>query len=249
MNYTNLDIILRRTLLEQGLPIHFYSEALYHGCTALRELTIDTLKVINTRNLPVGDYGEIDLPEDYIDDVSLSYDAGLILRPIPHRANLNPLRVHSATTGLFEGQPKTDNLNRGDLFYPFVGYTWYWNVSDYGEPTGRVFGAGGGTQNGYEVFKERRQIQLYGCVGGNTILQYISDGQSLDSASMVDTLAFTTIQNFIIWKCSPNANNEYSPEASMYFNSKRKLRARLNDLTATDIKNIFRNNFHASIKN
>lgn len=190
MIFTNLDIITRRALLENGYPIHWYAEYLFNASTCLRELTIDTLKVINTKRLPISSEGYLDLPDDYMDDVALAFDLGAMLQPIPHKSNLNPLQIHSPTTGAFEKQPTISNvgIGTGDLFYPFVGYTWYWNVSDYGEPTGRVFGANGGNPNGYAVFKERRQIQVYSRNGGDAILQYISDGQSVDSASMVDTI-------------------------------------------------------------
>lgn len=248
MVYTNLDIIVRRTLLDNSLPIHFYAEFLFHSSSCLRELTIDTLKIINTRNLPVGDYGEVDLPEDYLDDVMLSFDTGGTLRGFPHRDSLNPLRVHDSTTGLFSSQSPSTNLNNADLYFPFVGYTWYWNVSDYGEPTGRLFGVGGGNPYGYKVVKERRQIQVYGSNQGNVILQYISDGQSIDNATMVDTQAFSTIQSFINWQRSPNKDNEFSPEGRKYYNTKRKLRARLSGLSGTDIINIFRTNYMATIK-
>jgi hypothetical protein len=249
MLYTTLDVICRRALLERGLPIHYYPEFLFHSSTCLRELTIDTLKVVNTRNLPVNDYGAIDLPEDFLDDVMLSFADGATLRALPHRRSINPLRIHSAETGLFEQQPSSTNVNVGDIYFPFVGLTWYWNVSDYGEPTGRVFGANGGSPYGYQVFKERRQIQLYGGINtGNAILQYISDGQSIDNASMVDTLAFSTIQSYIIWKSSPNADNEFSPQGRMFYNTKRKLKSRLSSLTGTDIINIIRTAYTAAMK-
>lgn len=250
MLFTTLDTITRRVLLDNGWPIHFYAECLFHASTCLRELSIDTLKIINTKNLPVNDYGAIDLPSDYLDDVMVSFDTGATLRPLPHKENINPLRVHDITTGAFESQPSSLDNNNNLTFFPFVGYSWYWNVSDYGEPTGKLFGAGGGNPYGYKVIKERRQIQLYGCGSDtNAILQYISDGQSVDNASMVDTLAFMTLQNFIVWKRSANANNEFSSEGRMYYNTKRKLRGRLSGLTAIDITNIIRANYMAAIKN
>jgi len=250
MIYTTLDIICRRALLENNLPIHFYAEYLFHSSTCLRELTIEVLKVINTKDLPINDYGSIDLPDDYLDDVGLSFDCGLTLQPIPHKERINPLRLHNATTGAFEAQTTSQGLETGGLYFPFVGRTWYWNVSDYGEPTGRVFGADGSNPNGYKVVKERRQIQLYGDVtGGNAILQYISDGQSLDNASMVDTMAFSTIQAYITWKTSPNANSEFSPEGRLYYNQRRKLRSRMSGLTGTDIIDALRQGYTAAMKN
>jgi len=233
------------------MPIHYYSEGLFHASTCLRELTFDTLKIVNTRYLPVNDYGAIDLPEDYADEVAVCFNIGQTLQPIPHRDSINPLRIHSTTTGEFERQTTQPNLSQPDgLFFPFVGWTWYWNMSEYGEPTGRLFGANGGNPNGYSVIKERRQIQFYGQFsGGGMVLQYISDGQSVDAASMVDVQAFQTIQNYITWKRSPNADNEFSPEGRLYGNSRRKLRSRLSNLTTTDIRDILHAAYTAAIKN
>lgn len=250
MVYTTLDIICRRALLENKMPIHYYAEYLFNASTCLRELTIEALKVINTKNLPVNERGEVDLPDDFQDDVMLSLGAGAVLRPIPHKTSLNPLQIHNATTGAFEVQANPATVNSGNLYFPFVGYSWFWNVSDWGEPTGRVFGATGGNPAGYQVFKERRQIQMYGgFTSGSIILQYISNGQSVDNASMVDNMAFATIQSYIDWKSSPNAKNEFSPEGRMYYNQRRKLRARLSDLTHEDIRNVIHSSYTAAIKN
>ena len=250
MVYTTLDIIVRRTLLEAGLPIHYYAEGLYHSSTCLRELTIEILNVVNTKTLPVNSYGAVDLPDDFNDDVMLSFGGSQILRPIPHKSNLNPIRIHDSTTGAFESQPNPARVNSGNLYFPFVGYSWFWNVSDWGEPLGRVFGATGGSPDGYEVFKERRQIQLYGAYTcGSVILQYISDGQSVDNASMVDTQAFSTIQKYNDWKMSPNANNEFSPEGMAYMNQRRKLRSRMSTLSVEDIRDTLHKAYTAAIKN
>jgi len=249
MIFTNLDIISRRYLLEKGLPIHYYPEALFHSSSCLRELTFDTLKIVNTRDLPVDNTGAIDLPDDFADDVMLAFNTGATLQPIPHRDTINPLRVHNATTGEFEKQSTNIGLHPDGLFFPFVGWTWYWNMSDYGEPTGRLFGANGGNPRGYKVIRERRQIQVYGGNETHMVLQYISDGQSVDAATMVDVQAFATIQAYIVWKRSPNPDNEFSPEGRLYLNQKRKLRARLNGLTTEDVKNIIRGGYTAAIKN
>lgn len=249
MVYTNLDIITRRTLLEKGLPIHYYAEHLFHAAACLRELSFDTLKIINTQQLPINSYGAVDLPDDYVDDIAVSFNWGSLLQPIPHKDSINPLRVHNSTTGAFAEHSNADQFDNNGLFYGMVGWTWYWNINDYGEPTGRMFGANGGGVNGYKVIKERRQIQLSGDFPAQgIILQYISDGQNVDAASLIDTQAISSIQAYQSWKSSPNANNPYSPEAANFNKEKRKLRARLNDLTTVDIKQIIRLNYTAAIK-
>jgi len=251
MLLTNLDIIVKRWLLEKGLPIHYYIEALFHSSTALRELSFDTLKIINTSNLPVNSYGAVDLPADFKDDIAVCVDYGGVLGELPKQNWINPLRLHDATSGSFEPSStnitsQLDTVNFGQS----NTWSWFWNISDYGEPTGRFFGAKGGTSQGYKVIKERRQIQLTeNFAGGNIVLLYISDGQSADNATQIDSYAISCIQSYIDWKRSPMAAMKDSPEASTFYNERRLLRARLDDMTIVDIKNTLHNSYKSTIKN
>lgn len=252
MILNTIDQIVRRLLLENNLPIHFYSEYLFHGASCIRELSFDTLKIINTINLPVDDIGAANLPDDYVDEVAVSLRAGLLLQQIPHRDDINPLRVHSTTTGEFVRQPEQGLQNvdiNNTTYFGSYSWSWFWNVDSLGEFTGRFFGANGGTQTGYKIIKERRQIQLSdGIAGGNIILQYISDGQSLDNASQITPQATSCIQAYINWKSGQNRAIKDSLEASTFYNEKRLLRARLSEMNLIDIKNVLRSNYTAAYK-
>jgi hypothetical protein len=250
MVLTNIDSIVRRWLLESGRPIHYYAEGLYHAATCLRELTLDTLQIVNTVRLPVNDYAAADLPEDFVDEVMVGVMAGNFIQPIPKGMSMNPLRLSDSQTGDYiNNEEVIDGTRVGIQGAPPV--IWYYNNNEYNEPTGKLFGFNGGArQNLYDIDRRRRQIILSDFfLGQSVILQYISDGQSTDAASQIDVRAFSTIQAYIEWKRSRNANNGQSPEADLYYNERRILRARLNDLTTADIKQIVRQNFHASIKN
>ena len=97
--------------------------------------------------------------------------------------------------------------------------------------------------------KERRQIQLTdNFQNSNVVLLYISDGQRADNATQVETMAQQAIQAWCDWKRSPNAAIKDSYEAATFYNEKRLLRARLNDLTKTDILNIIRNSYTGAPK-
>lgn len=251
MNLTTIDQICRRGLLESGLPIHFYAEYLFHASTCLRELNFDTLQIVNTANLPVGDYGEVGLPDDFVDDIAVCAPNGAGIFALPKQDWLNPIRIHDIDTGEFVTYPPTDAGDNGlSTFYGLpMGWSYYWNVDSYGMFTGRRFGAHGGTVQGYKVVKERRQIQMTEAfIGGNVIVQYISDGQSIDAASQIDYLAFQCIRAFQEWKRSENRNADNSPEGRAFYNQKRVLRTRLNPLTISDIRNIIRTSYSGGIK-
>lgn len=249
MIFNTLDTIVRRTLLERSMPIHWYAEYLFHSSACVRELSFDALKIINTEFLPVGDYNEVDLPGDFVDELSVSLPVGGQLQEVPKNYNLNPLRNRNSE-GLFV--PYTNSTIDG-LSTNILGiqpqWLWFWNVNDWGEPTGRFFGAPGGVRGGYNVFKERRQIQLAAeLVTTGVVVKYISDGQRADNATQIDAQAISTIQSYVDWKRGLSAAIKDSPEARTYTNERRKLVARLDDLTIMDIKNIMRNNNNAAIK-
>ena len=251
MVFENLDAIVRRWLLETGRPIHYYAEGLYHAATCLRELTMHSLKVVNVKRLPITEYNAVDLPDDFLDDVMLGIPVGGYVRPVPKTFNLNAMRAVDAE-GQFEKYPNAvQNVEDLNGVVGRARFFWFWNFSEYGEPLGRFYGYNGAEKrNGYEVFRERRQIQLTPGFGADSvILTYISDGQSVDAASQIDTRAQMSIQTYMEWKKSPNANVHRSYEAQYFYNEVRLMRAKMGDLTSETIKNIVRSNFHASVKN
>ncbi len=118
MILTSLDQIVSLTLLERGLPRHYYLEYLLHYSSCLRELTIDTLKIVNYVELPVNDYFAIDLPDDFVDDVALSIPVGQYLHPVPKNDSITHIRKHSQTTGAFI--PYADgNHGNGETLFGF----------------------------------------------------------------------------------------------------------------------------------
>lgn len=248
MLFSTVDQICRRSLLEKGLPVHYYMENLYHVTDCIRQLSIDTLKIVNTAKLPVNSYGAIDLPDDFMDDLGVSPSTGLALTSIPKMDFINPLLNHDST-GAYVPYNTTVDDDVSRTFYGFGGWIWFWNMNDFGEPTGRYFGANAGSSTGYKVVKERRQIQFYGDVGDSVVVVYLSDGQRADNATQVDMMAIDTLKAYRNWKSSPNADYKDSPEGATYYNERRLLRARLNDMTVEDLRDILHRGYKATIKN
>lgn len=252
MTFATLDMIIRRTLLERGLSIHWYPELMFHQSAAIRELAKDSLQLVNAANLVINDYGAADLPGDFKDDVMVGVPVGGLLQPISKKSSINPIRIHNTDTGAFE--PHTNQANITDGEFNFLGvntsYFWYWNVNSYGEPTGAYFGANGGSNaNGYSIIKNRRQIQFTGgFTSGDVVLLYVSNGQHIDNATQIDWDAFAAVQAFNGWKMSDNRDIKDSYEAGTYYNEKRLLRANKDDLTATDIVEIYRKNYTGAMK-
>lgn len=251
MLFANLDMITRRSLLEKGLPLHFYLEYMLHHSAAVRDLAKDSLQLVNYVELAVNSYGAAELPADFSDEVAVSLPAGAELTPIPRKSSLNGLRNVDSTGQFVPWTQVTEDPVTG--FFPGtpVGWYWYWNVNDFGEPTGRYFGLNGGVQYGYEIFRHRRQIQFTdNFINGECkpILSYISNGQHVDNATQIDFRAFRCIQTYADWRVSPNSDMKDAPEARTFYNEKRLLRAEIDDLTVSDIRNIFYSSYTATYK-
>lgn len=246
-----LDTITRRWLLENQLPIHYYMEGLLHSATCLRELNFEVLKIINAINLPVSDTGNIEIPNDFVDDLAVTIPIGQSLRGLPKQNWITPLRLNDASTGEFVTyQSNSANTLANFCGFPLSGSSWFWNFNAFGEPTGGFYGAKGGTSSGYSVFKPQRRIQLSeSLIGTNVVLLYIGDGSSIDNATQIDPQAWKTIDTYIRWQRSPNRDNENSPEGRTFYNQRRHLVARLDDLDIPTILNIARNSYIATIKN
>lgn len=248
MIYTSLDKIVRRVLLGKRLPIHYYIEFLVHASTCIRELTNDSLMVVNTVELTPNEQFAVDLPCDYVDWTKVGLRQGQFVQPITQRDSINRLVQY-----LPNGQPTTYGAaNSVNLDFPFwPGYWMFQNIDDLGENLGRLYGYNTGIgANGFKVLKERSQIQLTETFNGTTcVLEYISDGQRADNATQIDPRAQMCVESYINWKRGPNADIDRSPEAVSYFNQRRQLRARMDDLTPWDIRSILYRNYKGSIKN
>jgi len=248
MQFTNLDSITRRWLLERRLSIHFYAEGLTHAATCLRELSLKGLTVLNSKNLPVNSYGAFDLPHDFQDDIGVCIQSGQRLVGLPVQNSISPLRLRDTAGNFVPYASQPDNVTDG-FGYPAM-WNWYWNVNDYGEPTGRQFGSGGGTQLGYKIFKERKQGQMTeNFADSNIVLLYISNGQSFDNASQIDWYAFSTIQSYMDWASSPYSMDKDSAPARKYYNELSGLAYGMHGMGVEDIKNTVRQASSGFIKN
>lgn len=247
MRFTTLDKIIRRNLLAKRLPLHYYVEFMVHASTALRELSFDSLRVINTVELQLTDYFAADLPCDYVDWTKIGIKMGQFVQPITQRDSINRLHNYNNQGEIITYQdPATFNMD-----FPFwPGYWMFQNIDDLGENLGRLYGFNTGlVPDGFKVLPERNQIQFLETARDTTyVLEYISDGQTSDNATQVDQYAWTAIEAYINWKRSTNADNDHSPEAFNYKNQRRTLRARMSQVTLYDIRQILYRNYRASVK-
>ena len=256
MTTVSLDGIVRNILLKRKYPLHYYIEFMLYAQEALRELSFDQLRSINTKSLPVNDYNAIDLPDDYVDYCSVNLPIGQKLRQLVSDDSLTPLNAFDSNFNITEYQTIGQTTN--PLFYNNIFLSALWNTTtfnQYGEATGRFFGIGAGRpEDTFRVVKERNQIQLNESLGASSItLCYISNGLSADAATQIDPYAQATIDAYCMYLFKENNRTYGAGEAEaarqLYIQQRLILRARVNDLTPNKLRRIVQRNSQASIKN
>lgn len=239
MYYTSLDAITRSYLAQRSLSVHYYIRTLKLVADGYRELHYDVLQVVNVRKLDVTDWKAAILPEDFVDVVQVSVRNG---------DNLIPL-----TQGKYH---RLHNFNDEGDFIP-------WEVGDTGSTdvpretllnenhqfTGRIYG-GVKDYGDYIVVPERGEIQLAANSDfSEIILEYLGDINYTNAATKVHGYAQAALEAYAAWKSDRDqADVKDAPKARTYINEVRKLKGRLNSLTADDIKRLIRNGSKATIK-
>jgi hypothetical protein len=258
MVVTSLDKICRNMLLKHRYPLHFYLDFLLYSAECLKELTLDDLKVINTRILTINEQdATIPLPSDYVDKIGVFVELGQRLHPLVEDSSLNPIPNYSSNFQTIQPYLNYTQANGGffqSVLYPgIMGMT---TMNFYGEPTGRFFGwAGGVGADTYKVIKERGIIQLNDYfIAQNmpqyAVLSYISSGQTADAATHIDIYADATIKAYINWQMAENSRTYSMGDKErlrqLYINERMILRARMSDLSITKLTRILQKNSIAS---
>lgn len=252
MPYTSLDKIVRSTLLQRGLSIHFYLQYLVYARDCLRELSMDALKVVNYKLLTLDDYNEAPIPCDYLDDVGVGFQVGQSVRSLVQDNGLNSLVNYddSGNRITFNQQAMSttprdnfligrENINYASYLYWGNGWNYY-SIDDYGEALGRYFGYRSNPSDTYKIIKNRNVIKINEGIGNNGkfVLTYIGDGSSCDAATMVDPYAIASIDAYIKWQLRENsrAYNEGEKQRSQneFKEKRRQLIGRLSDINSTD---------------
>jgi hypothetical protein len=255
MTLVTLDQIVRNFLLKRRYPLHYYIDFMVYAKDCLRTLSQDDLKIINTKILTVGSINEVQLPNDFLDYVTVGLKAGQNIKPLVESSKINRLENRSTTSFT----PETYALNpvnaENQLYYGAV-YPFYQMVSwnEYGEPTGRFFGYGAGVQDDvFRVIPERGVIQLTEALyAPEIVLEYISDGNDADTASRISPYAYDTIEAYIMWQMKEHSRTYHEGEKmraeQAYIGQRRILRARLSDLTVERLKRIIQSASYGSAR-
>ena len=257
MTTVTLDSIVKNVINQRRYSLHWYMEFLIYAADCLREITFDSLQVINTKLIPVNQFNEAFLPNDYQDYVFVGGQRGQKIYPLVETNGLSQLNSYDSNFNQ-QTYADADKSQQSEVqiyngLFPFT--TWYTiHYNSYGENTGRYFGSGGIYVDTYTIVKAQNKIQLNESVVLDSVyLQYISNGQNSDAATTIDGYAQKTIEAYIMWQFKEN-NRTYTmgerQVAEAYFNQQHKiLRARKSDLTPQVLKRFIQKNSFAANKN
>jgi hypothetical protein len=252
MLYTSVDTITRSILLKKQLPIHWYAQFLKHVCDGIRELSFDTLKVVNSVVLTINPNGSYaNLPDDYVDFTLVGLPRGQFVQPVVQRNSISRLPAYN-TTGQIIDYGKPENV----IDFPFwPGWYMFQTIDDLGENVGRLYGYNTGYNRGsYKIIRERGVIQFdEQFPSAICALEYISNGQNADSATRVDPQAQACVEayadhHFELDKIKANPAMIQIKERE-FGRQWRLLRARLSDATIYDIRQALYRAYSMTIKN
>lgn len=251
---TTIDSITRGALFSMQLPIHYYIEALYHSLNCLHELNLDVLQVTKKVRIESDEFNEITLPDDFENAVGVYAEYGQYLIPYMRSYILNELPNLDGSTQI----PFTVPVNT-DVCETNWGWFYSYYFNDYGEYLGKKFGGFGDRAGGFAVIPERNRIFLGNLTPEGTVIQleYLAKYAPTTTGSptvtsfeyYVNQYAVETITNYVLWKMSPNASRLVQQNLQQdYYNSLRKLRARMNELDVAQVKDIINLSRRMAIK-
>lgn len=257
MKLETLDNVVRSALTSNGLSIHWYFDFLHSAIRCLRELNLDIMRNVNSVILTPDANASAPLPCDYVDFVRVGFAAGQMVVPMSQKNDINNLPNRNAA-----GAVIPYNLN--DLSFPYqmadiLGYGYYyWYLNSFnvfGENTGGFYGFKGSQIQSFKVLTGQCRIQFDQNITAKKIfLDYISDGFGTGNCSavtMVSPYAVDAIEKYITtqyYKSDPVKAKFVALAENDYYLAVKKLIARMNPLTAEDIRASFRKGYQQTNK-
>jgi hypothetical protein len=203
MKTTTLDYVVRNVIVQlEESSLRRYETYLQYAIRGMRELTLysGNSQALKIKHIPMLPNKAINLPSDYIKymKVGICVNGRVIVLGLDESLCLNE-NFSECGDPLEIAIQNTDNPNYVffSFGYPFSGY---YHNNQY---VNSLFGLGGGfNSRGYfRVNHEMNQIQFASTVpDSDIVLEYISDGVTLDGTAIVPVEAVEYLIAFVHWK-------------------------------------------------
>lgn len=252
MKNKSIDNIVRDSLLDKGLPLHFYTRHLHHALRVYDELSLDfNLGNVKSVELDITSYNRATLPADYVDYVVVGAKNGervvalerdrLLNKSYNYDDNGNKVAYPSATPiGVYE-EMSTLLISGGRT------------INFRGEQTGRLYGRTRKPSLVFDIDEKNQEIVFGNGISVTKVtLIYITTGVSRSSANIVTPYATDVIMKYIQWmslKAEGARLGDIQLAEQAYNNAYRKFRARMHSVDFTELLGSIRNGIHGTIKN
>ena len=235
-----LDEVVKSLLIQEGEHTeHKYMQYLDIAIRGMKELSFDILQDIKIANLSINDNLTVDLPKDFVNYARIGVCNNGRIETLGFDERICLDRDIDAC-----GEELPNSSNKDG--------SWVGNYRN-GEAVGGSYGLGGGqNKNGYyRLDREKNQLALSSEVkGGSIVIEYISDGSSVDGDMRVNTLSEEALRSYIYWKKVQRKRNTPLQEKELarrdFYNEKRLARARIVNFTPDQARQITRKGFKQS---
>lgn len=252
MKTKSLNLIVRDALLDNGLPLHYYTRYLHHALRITDELAMDfNLGNVKTAILSVTEYQRAILPNDFVDIIDVSAKQGERLLPLERDRILNK-NYNRDESGNKIAYPMDTNINYDSEFnYNLIASGN--NLNTRGELVGRYYGKQRKPLLMYDIDTVNSEIVFSNTVSLTEVsITYITSAVSKSSANVVTPYAVDVITKYIAMKASIAEGGRIGSTqlTKMEFdNALRKFRSRMNSMDYAEVIGLIRKGIHGSIKN
>ena len=253
MKTYTLDNIVRSALVDRGYTLHWYLQFLQYGIDAVRMMNFDVLKNIKSVRLPLNSYKAATLPCDFVEYVRVGNEVGQYIYPWGEKEDsFNRLnKLDSSGNKVAYGDIEAQN---GILPNNWEGF-WYTNyINDKGEHLGRIFNNFPSYRESFVILRERNEIQLdTSYTGTQIVMDYITDGLSVDASNAIHPYATDAIKAYIFWKMKEHGRQYNLSERQIakdeFYNQLRLLKGRMHSIDVNDIRRSLSRYYGPTIKN
>jgi hypothetical protein len=252
MKTKSINIIVRDALLDNGLPLHYYTRYLHHALRILDELSMDyDMGNIKSVVLSTTSYQRAILPTDFVDVVDVSAKHGERLLPMERDRTLNK-NYNRDEAGNKIPYPTDTNINYDSEFnYNLISGAN--NLNTRGELVGRYYGKQRKPLLTFDIDTTNSELVFCNTMSLTEVtLTYITSSVSKSTANTVTPYAVDVITKYIkmMAAAADGAKIGIFQLAKQDFdNAKRVFRARMNSMDYAEIIGLIRKGIHGSIKN
>jgi hypothetical protein len=249
MKTKSINTIVRESLLDNNLPLHFYTRFLHHALRIVDELSMDfDLGNVKIIELDITSYNRAILPSDFVDYVDVSVKSGERLLPLERERNLNK-KYNYDEAGNKIPYISEERYNDLDLNLLIGGKT----VNQHGELSGRMYGRERRATLTFDIDKINSELVFSNTTELSKItLTYISTAVSKSSANAITPYAVDVVVKYIQMMSAKAQGAKiglYQMFKQDYENAHRVFRARMNSMDYADIIGALRRGIHGSLKN